>query len=66
MKFKQASKTILTNFDKFVRYLYKNKAECNFYKNLRKIQEKFEGNLKNCEKNFQEVFVINKIRPGFK
>ncbi len=59
MKFRWASKTILTNFNKFVKFI-KIWAEVSFWKNIRKFQEKFKGNFKNGWKNFQEIFVIRK------
>ncbi len=31
-----------------------------------KFQEKFKENFKNCRKNVQEIFIINKIRADFK
>ncbi len=65
MKFRKVWKTIFTNFDKIVQFI-KIQAECSFWKNLRKFQEKFKGNFNNCWKNFQEIFVINKIRANFK
>ncbi len=39
--------TILTNFNKFVQFI-KIKAKSNFRKNLRKFQEEFMANFKNC------------------
>ncbi len=54
------SKTVLTNFDKFVlSWKYKLRV---VLKKKGKFKEKFKGNFKNCWKNFQEIFLINKIR----
>ncbi len=65
MKFRWESRTILTDFDKFVKLII-ILAEDSLWKNLRKFQEKFKGNFKNCWKNFQKIFVINRIRAGLK